>query len=240
MSQRVSLLTIEQALSCVLKEAHTHVVRGELEGGGAVDVAAPGNEWLRPRITTEQALDSPVSRRRQKLWFKARHCELCVNNALAGWLRLGLLEFCSLSVEHRWRLIKKLDEQQPALGGKLLKLIRAKHGEVAGELDKWLAALCVQQGELLDEAPVFNPATGVLVIGDQSLALEAVEADVLGALVEHRAIPLQQLRNESRCDEPHKVLKKLISKYPSLRRFISLPGAKGRGGYRTTIRRAPD
>ena len=46
---------------------------------------------------------------------------------------------------------------------------------------------------------------------------------------------LKSLRSKSNCRNPNMVLQNLINKYPFLKKYISLPGKKGRGGYSTTI-----
>jgi len=102
----VSLLAIERSLADILAETYPHVVRGEMEGNppGAESILnAPGNQWLRARIAADEAAGKPVSEEAQRLWLEARRCELLVSNAIAGWLKCGLLEFCGLSSEERER-----------------------------------------------------------------------------------------------------------------------------------------
>ncbi|MGA2798244.1 MAG: hypothetical protein ABSE63_11740 [Thermoguttaceae bacterium] len=83
---------------------------------------------------------------------------------------------------------------------------------------------------------VFDPERKILVLKGKPLALESNEEEVLKALVDARAITLQELRNKSLCPQANKVLTKLLDKYHALKKFIFLPGSKGKGGYSTTIR----
>lgn len=79
-------------------------------------------------------------------------------------------------------------------------------------------------------------ANGKLKIGDETLAFEGQESYVLQALVELKAATKVELENKSGVPDAVTVLKRIIRKYPQkLKDYITLPGGRGRGGYRTTI-----
>jgi len=77
---------------------------------------------------------------------------------------------------------------------------------------------------------------GRVRIGDETLSLEPQFADVLEALVGLGAAMKPDLQKRSGRDEPGRLLNKLVRKFPRLRSYIVLPGRRGKGGYRTTIR----
>jgi hypothetical protein len=108
------------------------------------------------------------------------------------------------------------------------------------ELVRWLESEIerIQRGGKtpVGWAPLFDAGSGVLYLRARAVCLEANEQDVLGALVERTATTLQVLKKASDCDNPSRVLKGLVKKYPELKKHIVLPGRKGQGGYSTTIR----
>jgi len=79
---------------------------------------------------------------------------------------------------------------------------------------------------------------GRVRVGDETLALEFQEASVLEALVELGAATRPDLERRSGVEDAVGVLKKLTKKFPVLALHIHLPGGRGKGGYRTTIRPA--
>jgi hypothetical protein len=79
---------------------------------------------------------------------------------------------------------------------------------------------------------------GKVQIGDDTITLESQLADVLQALVELRSATMPELQTKSGRDEPDKLLKKLVKKFPALKPFIRFPGGRGKGGYSTTIQLA--
>ncbi len=81
---------------------------------------------------------------------------------------------------------------------------------------------------------VFDPARKILILNGKPIALDSNEEDVIKKLVEAGAIQLKGLR-KSGCNQPHKVIANLLIKYPDLKNFIFMPGAKGKGGYSTKI-----
>jgi hypothetical protein len=83
--------------------------------------------------------------------------------------------------------------------------------------------------------PQFDPKAGTLSVGKQRYSLEGTEADVLKALVDHGSATLNTLQRKSGCETPNKVLRRLVKKYPALAEYIAFPGARGKGGYSTTI-----
>ena len=83
------------------------------------------------------------------------------------------------------------------------------------------------------KAPVFDATTGKLTLNGKPLSLSSGEKFVLRRLVERRTATFAELQSEH--PRPDRVLKRLREKYPALKRFISLPGGPGKGGYSTTI-----
>jgi hypothetical protein len=76
---------------------------------------------------------------------------------------------------------------------------------------------------------------GRVRIGDEFITLEPQMAEVLQALVELRTATKPQLQERSGRDQPDKQLKKAVKRFPSLAPYIRFPGARGMGGYSTTI-----
>jgi hypothetical protein len=75
-------------------------------------------------------------------------------------------------------------------------------------------------------------------IGDEPpFCMSETEDDVLAALILRRAASLTELRNHSKHDAPHKILRQICENYAVLNAYIIFPpeGKKSRGGYRTTI-----
>lgn len=77
--------------------------------------------------------------------------------------------------------------------------------------------------------------SGKLTIGDETITLTDRQRNVLQALVEKRSAQKSELISASGHDEAPKILRGLVNSYPVLARFITTPGRKGAGGYRTTI-----
>ena len=76
---------------------------------------------------------------------------------------------------------------------------------------------------------------GRIQIGDETISLELQYAKVLQALVELRAATKAQLQDRSGKNDPGKVLQRLVERFPSLQPYITFPGRRGKGGYRTII-----
>lgn len=72
--------------------------------------------------------------------------------------------------------------------------------------------------------------------GDEIIALDGNQASVLQALVELRAATKDDLVRKSGVEDAPRVLRTIRKKHPQLAPAITLPGGKGRGGYRTTVR----
>jgi hypothetical protein len=96
-------------------------------------------------------------------------------------------------------------------------------------------AAVAREGNSENAAPRFDSQAGTLWLGTEQYSLEASEVEVLKALVERGAATLSMLRNASTTDSPHKILRKLVRKYPVLDGFITFPGVRGKGGYSTKI-----
>jgi len=80
---------------------------------------------------------------------------------------------------------------------------------------------------------------GVYCIGDETIKLEPAEDNVLTALIQlgGAATKDELIRKSGPANAPA-VLRRIVKKWPALKRHITLPGARGKGGYRTTIRPA--
>lgn len=115
-------------------------------------------------------------------------------------------------------------------------------GEMWDEIEQVVAMNVQERGSAEIEPPAplpgvtFDPAGGKLFLDGKALSLSRGEKDVLGLLVKEQTATLTTLREV--CDRPERVLKRLLKKYPKLRRHISLPGGPARGGYSTTIKPA--
>jgi len=88
------------------------------------------------------------------------------------------------------------------------------------------------------ETPIYH-GNGKLQIGKQWLTLEPTRAAALGALVKLRTATTEELKRESKLDDPGRELRRLIKQFPVLHSHIKTPGTKGKGGYSTTIRAEP-
>jgi len=75
-----------------------------------------------------------------------------------------------------------------------------------------------------------------IIVGDAAIVLEKQEQAVVKALAELRAAETKALAKQSGYKYPANVLKRLIEKHPILSGLISMPRARGRGGYSTTIK----
>ena len=77
---------------------------------------------------------------------------------------------------------------------------------------------------------------GKLRIAGETLAFEGQEELVLQALIEAGAATKTELENKSGVSDAVAILKRIIRKHPQLKDYITLPGGRGKGGYRTTIK----
>ena len=94
--------------------------------------------------------------------------------------------------------------------------------------------------EVLDVAPVLDDVRGaILISGRAPIALGETEELVVWWLVKLKAATLTELRDNTGCASPNKVIKKILTKYPELAPWLKLPGKKGRGGYSTLIQLKP-
>ena len=84
-----------------------------------------------------------------------------------------------------------------------------------------------------DPVPPQYLGDGRVRIGGETVCLEGNEADIVETLVILGAANIDELRKVA--DNVPRVLNRIREKYPLLAPHIISPGAKGRGGYRTTI-----
>ena len=81
---------------------------------------------------------------------------------------------------------------------------------------------------------ILDATAGKLVfLKGKPITLTNGEKYVLAILVKKRTASFAELQAAS--ERPDRVLGRLLTKYPKLKRFISLPGGGGKGGYSTTI-----
>jgi hypothetical protein len=92
------------------------------------------------------------------------------------------------------------------------------------------------EGKRDPDIPVFDAAGGRLFVKGEWRKLSQGERDVLKFLVSQGTATITELRDHS--SSPHKVLKRICEKYPTLKKYITRPGGPGRGGYSTTIKPA--
>ncbi len=89
---------------------------------------------------------------------------------------------------------------------------------------------------------VIDETTSVVFLGDgiyqkgsENIKLDGNEANVVQALLELGAATKDELTKQSGVSDASRVLRGVHRKHAMLRDSITLPGRKGRGGYRTTI-----
>lgn len=75
-------------------------------------------------------------------------------------------------------------------------------------------------------------------VGGETLKIGKTPDKVLGALVSLGAAMKQELADKAGVRDACRHLRLIVRKYPLLAPYISLPGRKGQGGYRTTIKPA--
>lgn len=101
------------------------------------------------------------------------------------------------------------------------------------------AGLLRERAKLLAEKRESGEAVwlgdGRVQIGNETITLESQPAEVLQALVELRSATKPQLQKHSGRDEPDKLLKRIVGRFPILKPHIRFPGTRGKGGYSTTI-----
>jgi len=83
-----------------------------------------------------------------------------------------------------------------------------------------------------------GPDKAIIRFGGKRLTLSPNEEYVLTALVSRDAMSLSDLRRQSGDEHADRTLKQLRTKYPTLAKYITMPGGNNRGGYSTTILRA--
>ncbi|MBI3461844.1 MAG: hypothetical protein HY000_02125 [Planctomycetes bacterium] len=77
---------------------------------------------------------------------------------------------------------------------------------------------------------------GLIEVDGEPYRLEPAQEMVIEALVELRAATKEQLIERSGVEDAVNVLKAICQAIPQLSTHITLPGGRGKGGYRTTIR----
>lgn len=126
--------------------------------------------------------------------------------------------------EDAWRLASaQADELRAKACWLLADTLEREHAEEVG------------QGQSPQNEAVWLSG-GRVRVGDQTIQLEEQEADVLQALVETGAAAGPELVERSGRSDAVRILKSITSKHSMLAPYISRPGARGRGGYKTTIK----
>lgn len=170
------------------------------------------------RVRAGKLLDVPWTRFNAKIdWYNSSPFDCCEDMGRLPW-------FWEIQVRHRvweltgipeteWEDMPSHDRRRLYILGKAIKASRHERLPPA----KWLG----------DDR---------FLIGERPLALEAVDAKVLGALVSLRAAKTEDLIQTTGLDDAVKILKKIKSKYEGLLDpYIHCPGKKGNGGYSTAI-----
>ncbi len=102
------------------------------------------------------------------------------------------------------------------------------------EAVSYLEAECERRQGVLE---AFSLGDGCFEVGSEAIKLESAQASVLESLVTLRAATKSELVRQSGVADAPRVLKQIKRQVPVLSRFILIPGRRGKGGYRTTIRR---
>ena len=117
------------------------------------------------------------------------------------------------------------------------KRIKAKYAQDARDDREQIRAKYAQEADRHDD-PVYLGNSKVQV-GKKVITLTDTEGEVLQALVKLRSANIDELGEESGADKnAPRYLRAICDKHPELGKHITLPGGKGKGGYRTTIRAA--
>jgi hypothetical protein len=72
-------------------------------------------------------------------------------------------------------------------------------------------------------------------VGGETIVIEGRRAVVIETLVILGAADKPELERTSRCGDAVQLLREVVRLYPQLAPYITRPGARGRGGYSTTI-----
>lgn len=72
-------------------------------------------------------------------------------------------------------------------------------------------------------------------VGDRVLTLEPSEGDAVQTLVKQRSGLLTALAKDSGVDDFHRVIRRVVRKFPQLKDWIFIPERRGAGGYSTMI-----
>jgi len=124
----------------------------------------------------------------------------------------------------------------PLLENPTLEMSDRRHIEAAeADLARLWAKLDTEAlTENNTEARYFG--NGLVTVGNDAYRLEGSDEIAVEALVDQRAATLGELRRTSGLQDVNRILRQLQAKMPALGRHILMPGGKGKGGYRTTIR----
>jgi len=107
--------------------------------------------------------------------------------------------------------------------------------------ERWLIEVkthCASRPPATEKTEAVFLGNGRIRIGRQVVCLDGAQANVVQALVELQAATKRRLINHSGVGDAHQVLKKVSTSFPVLAPHIDLPGRRGTGGYRTSIRLA--
>lgn len=81
----------------------------------------------------------------------------------------------------------------------------------------------------------YDAENRILRIGQSLHVLDPVKSHVVEALVEHRALDQEGLRDKSGVKSAPRVLRGIVETIPDANLHIKLPGTKGKGGFSTSI-----
>jgi hypothetical protein len=137
--------------------------------------------------------------------------------------------------------LSELRTAQAGRRGRYAKLVCRAAGLEIARLDAQLlpeSAPAEQQQRPKPAGAIFDVATGTITFPrGKPIKLTDGERYVLRVLVgKQTAVSYAELQREH--ERPDRILSRLLSKYPRLKRFVFCPGGAGKGGYSTTIKAA--
>ena len=117
-------------------------------------------------------------------------------------------------------------------------------GDMKEAATESLRVLTLYEGQLVEflkgaegkAAEVAFLGDGRFRCGGEVIQLIDADATVLETLISYGATSLSDLKKATNIESPNKVLKRIKERHPALDLVIILPGGKGLGGYRTTIK----
>lgn len=162
--------------------------------------------------------------------------------AACQWLEFQLAEL-SILAEHSWLETDANDEVHD--GCVLAYHLRTKGGRKIEIPWKYGQHFSLEEGlsllaDALDNlkgvgAPVAFLGENRIRVGTRILTLEYAEGQAVEALVKKKSGLVTELAKLSQVDEFHRVIRRVVKKFPELGEHIRMPERHGAGGYSTTM-----